>query len=183
MKKFYIFDMDGTLCESMKFWREECAGVKYSDDDVLWEQIFDRMREHYRNEVELKDGVLDFLETAKQNGVRMCIATATRRDVCEPFLAKTPLLDYMDFFVDCFDVKAFKEKPDIFLECQRRFGADISECVVFEDTITAARTAKNNGFYVVGVFDKTTCNDGDIMPYVDCYISDWTKIKGAENLF
>ena len=177
MKKFYIFDMDGTLCDSMNFWRDECAGVKYSDDDSLWEEIFDRMREHYRNEVELKKGVLEFLEKARFCGIKMCIATATRRDVCEPFLAKTGLMNYMEFFVDCYDAGAFKEKPDIFLKCANRLGARISDCVVFEDTITAAKTAKSAGFYVAGVYDETTCNDGDIMPYVDCYIKDWTKVQ------
>ena len=173
MKKFYIFDMDGTLCDSMKQWRKECVGVSAKTTLPEWEKIFARMKEHYQNDVVVKDGVLEFLENAKQNGIKMCIATATRRDVCEPFLSKTPLMDYMEFFIDCFEAGAFKEKPDIFLKCAERFGAEISECAVFEDSVTAARTAQKTGFYVVGVYDKITCNDGDITPYIDEYIEDW----------
>ena len=183
MKKFYIFDMDGTLCDSMEQWRRECIGVSKSTTLSEWENIFDKMREHYRNDVVLKDGVLEFLEKAKQDGIKMCIATATRRDVCEPFLIKTPLAEYMEFFIDCFEAKAFKEKPDIFLKCAERFGAEISECAVFEDSITAAKTAKKIGFYVVGVYDKITCNDGDITPFIDDYVKDWKSFSLLSEAF
>lgn len=173
MKKFYIFDMDGTLCDSMYQWRKECAFIDERISADTWEQIFDRMREHYKSDVVLKDGAREFLEAAKQNGVKMCIATATRRDVCEPFLEKSRLLDYMEFFIDCFEAGAFKDKPDIFLQCANRLGARISECAVFEDSVSSAKTAKNAGFYVVGVYDRTTSKDGDIKPFIDDYISDW----------
>lgn len=180
MKKYYIFDMDGTLCSSMGFWRKECIGVSEKTGFDEWETIFDRMKEHYRNEVAVKDGVVEFLEQSKKNGIKMCIATATRKDVCEPFISRTPLLNYMDFMIDCFEAGAFKEKPDIFLQCAEKFGADISECAVFEDTITSARTAKNAGFYVVGVYDETTSKDGDIKPFIDDYVHDWRTYSFRE---
>lgn len=173
MKKFYIFDMDGTLCESMKFWRKECTRASAKTSLEEWEIIFDKMRKHYLNEVSLKSGIIEFLENARQRGIKMCIATGTRRDVCEPFLSRTPLMDYMEFFIDCFEAKAFKDKPDIFLQCAERFGADISECIVFEDSVSSAKTAKNAGFYVVGVYDETTSKDGDITPFTDDYVNSW----------
>lgn len=169
MKKFYIFDMDGTLASSMSFWRKECAVG--SDDD--WESIFQRMKKHYAEEVEIKEGVLDFLKKASSQGIKMCIATATRRDIAQPFLEKTGIMEFMEFYIDCIEIGAFKEKPDIFLQSAERLGAEVSECVVFEDSPHAAETAKGAGFYVVGVYDPVTVNDGDIKPYVDEYVEDW----------
>ncbi len=172
MKKFYIFDMDGTLASSMSFWRKECAAGGYNDIED-WESIFQRMKKHYANEIEIKEGAVDFLKNASSRGIKMCIASATRRDIAEPFLEKTGIMEFMEFYIDCIEIGAYKERPDIFLQSAERFGAEASECVVFEDSPHAAATAKSAGFYVVGVYDPVTVNDGDIKPYVDDYVEDW----------
>lgn len=176
MKKFYIFDMDGTLASSMRYWRGAATVEDWENEDV-WEQIFQRMKNHYRNDVELKDGVSDFLKKAQKAGIRMCIASATRKDVAEPFLKRSGVMDFMEFYIDCHEIGVYKDRPDIFLLAAERFGADISECVVFEDSPQAAKAAKQAGFYVVGVFDPITVNDGNIKPYIDDYIEDWQNYK------
>ena len=100
MKKFYIFDMDGTLCDSMEFWRTETAMIDDFRDRKALEPCYDRMREHYRRDIELKDGVLEFIQNAERQGIRMCIASATRRDVSQPFLDKTGIMEHMEFYID-----------------------------------------------------------------------------------
>lgn len=176
MKKYYIFDMDGTLASSMKYWRS-AATVDDWDNVDNWESIFQRMKNHYSKDVELKDGVIDFLKSAKENGIKMCIASATRRDIAEPFLVKTGIMDFMEFYIDCIEIGVYKERPDIFLLAAKRLGAEISECVVFEDAPHAAESAKDAGFYVVGVYDEVTVNDGNIRPYVDEYVEDWRTFE------
>lgn len=176
MKKYYIFDMDGTLASSMKPWREECARIDMNDESA-WESVFQRMKKHYAEEIELKNGALRFIREAKKLGIKMCIASATRRDIAEPFLEKSGLLDYIEFYIDCIEIGAYKDKPDIFLLAAKRLGAEISDCVVFEDVPQAVATAKDAGFYVVGVYDSVTVNDGNIKPLVDDYVTDWREFE------
>lgn len=176
MKKYYIFDMDGTLASSMKLWREECARIDMNDESA-WESVFQRMKKHYAEEIELKNGALRFIREAKKLGIKMCIASATRRDIAEPFLEKSGLLDYIEFYIDCIEIGAYKDKPDIFLLTAKRLGAEISDCVVFEDVPQAVATAKDAGFYVVGVYDSVTVNDGNIKPLVDDYVTDWREFE------
>lgn len=176
MKKYYIFDMDGTLASSMKLWREECARIDMNDESA-WESVFQRMKKHYAEEIELKNGALRFIREAKKLGIKMCIASATRRDIAEPFLEKSGLLDYIEFYIDCIEIGAYKDKPDIFLLAAKRLGAEISDCVVFEDVPQAVATAKDAGFYVVGVYDSVTVNDGNIKPLVDDYVTDWREFE------
>ena len=170
MKRYFIFDMDGTLCESMAYWRSETARVADYRNPVLMRDAYDRMRRHYAEDIVLKDGARELLEAAHRAGIRCCIASATARDVSQPFLDKTNLMDYMDFYIDCHEIGVFKEQPDIYLEAARRLGARVSECAVFEDSEYCAHTAKDAGFFVVGVYDPVTSGDGDIRQYSDIYI-------------
>ncbi|MBD5129962.1 MAG: HAD family hydrolase [Ruminococcaceae bacterium] len=172
-KKFYIFDMDGTLCDSNGWWRKASEGVTDFSSRESLEGIFRKMREYYRNGVELKDGVREFLEKSRAEGIKMCIATGTRRDIVEPFLRRSGIMEFMEFFIDCDEVGKTKGHPDIFLRSAERLGAEISECVVFEDTEHCAKTAKNAGFYVVGIIDEITSTEGDVRGYSDMIIEDW----------
>ena len=70
-----------------------------------------------------------------------------------------------------------KERPDIFLECAWRLGADPEEIAVFEDAYYAARTAKTAGFYVVGVYDPDNDRHWKDMPRVcDETITSWDAL-------
>ena len=46
-----------------------------------------------------------------------------------------------------------KPAPDIYLEAAKRLGVHPSECLVFEDALTGAQSAKSAGCFVVAVPD------------------------------
>lgn len=164
--------MDGTLCNSMRQWRIETAEFGFSDR-IQVEAAYDRMREHYRSDIMLKDGAVEFLEKAKAVGIKMCIASATRRDVSEPFLQRTGLMDFMEFYIDCPEVGKYKEYPDIYFAAARRLGAEISECAVFEDAEYCARTSHAAGFFTVGVQDDVADEEGDTRQFCDMFLDSW----------
>ena len=177
MRNFYILDMDGTLCDSMEYWRVETRDITDFRDREKVEATFVRMLMHYRDHVELKDGVRQFLEEARSRGIKMCIATGTRRDVSHPFLVKTGIMDYREFYIDCYDVHAFKEKPDIYIKAAELLGADIADCAVFEDSEYCAATAQNAGFFVVGVADAVAAREGNTREYSDIFLESWRDFK------
>lgn len=172
MKKFYIFDLDGTLCDSMRLWRNETVNCDFFDR-VQTEAAYDRMREHYRTDIALKEGAWEFLEKAKAAGIKMCIASATRRDVSEPLLQKTRLMDFFEFYIDCPEVGKYKEHPDIYLAAARRLGAAISECAVFEEAEYCAATSHRAGFFTVGIWDEVADEEGDTRRFCDVFFDDW----------
>lgn len=133
--------------------------IPYTEDQVFG-IMCDTMRGGYLS-VDVRPGVTEYLELAKEAGVRLCIATATETDIAIEVADRLGLMKYMDFLIACSEVGASKEKPDVFIEAARRMGISPSEAVVFEDGLPGATSAREAGFTVVGVYDEPSAGDNE----------------------
>lgn len=194
-KPFAIFDMDGTLIDSMGLWynlgREylQSKGVAENLEGVLeeirpltmseaaaWfvdrltlaetpEAVADAMNgimaAHYRQDVPLKPGVREHLERLRQEGVRMCAASATAEHLMEACLQRLGVRPYFDFLLSCESLGTSKREPHIYLEAARRLGAAPGETAVYEDALYAIQTAKKANFHVIAVYDADAAGHWD----------------------
>lgn len=135
------------------------------------------MEGHYAHDIELKPGVEEYLDILRARGTRLCIATATAMPLVKLCLDRLGIRPYFDFLVSCEEVGAGKEEPLVFEEAMRRFDAGItpSGCAVFEDSLTAVRTAGRAGFYTVGVYDPSNHEWDKLKAAADETIIDWKE--------
>lgn len=145
------------------------------------ETIIGRMRElmrvHYQNDVFVKPGVLRFLDSLKEQGVPMCVASTTPMNLVELCLDRLDLRKYFVFAVSAETVGKGKTEPDIYLYAAERLGGAPEETMVFEDAMKAGQTAKRAGFSVTAVYDETSKSEwDDFKVFADCVVEDWQTI-------
>ena len=136
----------------------------------------------YVNAVLPKPGVIDFLEKMKKANIRMCIVTASDRYPIEAALSRCKMKHYFDVIFTCSEVGYGKDEPVIFRKAMEYFGADRNTTVVFEDALHAIETAKNDGFTVIAVFDKSEMRQNEILSLSDCYLDSFNNTEKFWNL-
>ena len=57
---------------------------------------FDMAVQAYADDIDLKPGAADFLENLRQKGYKICIATASDRELYEACLKRNKIFDYFD---------------------------------------------------------------------------------------
>ena len=134
------------------------------------------LERYYRFEVPLKPGAAELLERLRQDGVKLCIATATDRHLVEAALDRCGVLSCFGEIFTCNEVGHGKDEPDIFEEALRFLGTEKAETVVFDDALYAVRTAKEAGFPVAAVYDSHEKAQDQIRMLADVYLEELTQL-------
>ena len=103
--------------------------------------------------IPLKSGVHDILQFLKQKGVKIALATSTRRKTTEYMLDSAQITLYFDHTVCGDEVLNAKPDPEIFLKAMELLGGTPEDTLIFEDSHNGIRAANAAGIPVIMVPD------------------------------
>lgn len=144
--------------------------------EELLSELFEYIKGKYMVETEPKNDIREFLEKLKSKGVKMGIATATGEPALEAVMEKYDMLHYFSAIYSTYTVGASKTEPKVYDVVLGELGTDKETTWVFEDALYAAKTAKANGYNVVGIYDKSEPNQEELKQIVDMYINDYSEL-------
>jgi len=164
-----------TLKGAMEHIHARCGIGK--DGDELLELANEMIEDFYNTKVTLKPGVLEFLQYCKKNGIPACVASATARNYVLAAMKHCGIGEYFTAVLSCSDLGKGKEEPDIFLLAAKTLGTEIGETCVFEDSLTAIKTAKAAGMKAVGIYDRYNYGQEELRQIADEYIAPGETLK------
>ena len=128
-------------------------GLEDSPEDIMaeWESL---AAYQYTHEVELKPGVLAYLEQCRREGIPMAVFTACRRALCCGALGRFGLLDWFDHIVFADEIGLEKHDPRCFARLSELLGVPPEDCVFFDDSHSNCAAAMAAGMETVGVYDR-----------------------------
>ena len=169
-------EFDGlNLVESLVFSKDR-FGIA-GDLDELFKLFFDYIKERYLAQAYPKNDIVEFLGKLKEKGVKIGIATATAEYALQSVLKKFGMLDYFEVIRSTHTVGAPKTQPKVYDVVLEKLGTDKSTTWVFEDALYAAKTAKANGYKLVGIFDESEKNADELKEISDIYIHLYSEIE------
>jgi HAD superfamily hydrolase (TIGR01509 family) len=172
-----LMDTESTMFESWRFewsqWGLELNPSGFFADhggDVSAERYdalaaavgarYDRAMSH-RRRVDFRDGLhqrLDvgqgmrgWIREAKEEGIRLAIASSSPRHWLDSHLGRVGLLDQFDVIAAGDEVRNHKPHPDIYQLALRRLGIAPDRCVAVEDTRHGVRAAQSAGLACIAI--------------------------------
>ncbi len=92
-----------------------------------------------------KKGLVQVLERLRKAGLRMAVATSSRRAIAEEYLINANVYKFFDVLVCGDEVEKGKPHPEIFLSAAQKLNLEPAQCFMFEDSENGIRSAHDAG--------------------------------------
>jgi len=200
---YLIFDMDGTLIDSMPYWYisahkelSKFIDLEYTEDtremrkriwanypkiskeqaDKFWPAWYHNMYELYKK-VSLKDNVYEFLKRCKEEGKHLAVCTGSPLDMARQVLTDLKVIDMFDFVTSSYGTGIKKESGQIFIDAKERWNVNYNEISIYEDLLDNLIKPYELGFKCIGVYDASSeYSEEDFNKYTHLYIREYKEL-------
>lgn len=139
------------------------------------------MKPHYENDIILKPGVLEVLQSLREKDIKIGILSLSSHVLVEPYLTKWGIGSYFSAIFSSDDLGMPKKEPNIYNYALKQFHVCNGQTVLVEDSLYAIRVGEKVGMKTVGIYEKyaeeewpLVCKEAD--ETIENY-SEWEKVE------
>ena len=155
----------------------DTMGVPLSVEEMI-ERMDAYALDKYRNAVEMKAGVAEYLHRLKAAGCSLNILTASPHRMVDVCLKRLGIYELFDHIWSTEDFGKTKSDVTIFTDAADQLGRDVRDVAFFDDNFYAISTAVKAEMYTVAVYDLSCADyENDLRRIANRYIESFEGME------
>lgn len=140
--------LGGPLSRVGQYMHDKCGQV--NSPEYFTEELIRVQAEKMRGNTPTMPGAVELVRNLQSHGVRTALVSASPRNIVDAVLDNLGH-DLFPFSISSDDVTNTKPHPDCYLKAAAISKSEISNCVIFEDSLTGMNAATSSGAYLIAV--------------------------------
>ncbi len=149
----YVESISAMSYTEIANYTKERFGLPDTPEELMAE--WTQMAEYeYAHNIRTKKGVKEYIERLRSLDKKIVLCTSSPKCFYEGALKNNNLYDLFDAFANTCEAGEGKSSRKVYVLAARKAGTTPDKCLMFEDVLSAATTAKKAGMTVCGVYDE-----------------------------
>ena len=140
--------LGGPLSKVGQYMFDKCGQQK--SPQYFTQTLIDTQVARMRGNTPTMPGALELVKELQSHGVKTALVSASPRNIVNAVLDNLGH-DLFPFSMSADDVTRTKPDPEGYLKAAAMSGSEISNCLIFEDSLTGMNAAIASGAYLIGV--------------------------------
>jgi len=143
-----VASLGGPLTKVGQYMFDKCG--QQESPEFFTQTLIDTQVARMRGNTPTMPGAIELVRELQLHGVKTALVSASPRNIVDAVLDNLGH-DLFPFSISSDDVAVTKPDPECYLKAASMSGSEISNCLVFEDSITGMTAAKASGAYLIAV--------------------------------
>ena len=140
--------LGGPLSKVGQYMFDKCGQVQ--SPQFFTQTLIDTQVARMRGNTPTMPGAIELVRELQSQGVKTALVSASPRNIVDAVLDNLGH-DLFPFSISSDDVTNTKPDPEAYVKAATMSGSDITNCLVFEDSLTGMNAAIASGAYLIGV--------------------------------
>jgi len=140
--------LGGPLSKVGQYMFDKCE--RQQSPEYFTQTLIDTQVTRMRGNTPTMPGAVELVKELQSHGIKTALVSASPRIIVDAVLDNLGH-DLFPFSISSDDVAKTKPDPESYLKAAEMSGSNISNCLVFEDSITGMSAAIASGAYLIGV--------------------------------